>query len=721
MKSSPAPNCKNQIEAKDVLLPSPVLQHFERFSRHRLARLHVNIAQSRSRQIQTKFSTTNEIDRHSFLAEIVPFEWGTEFRGMPLTNLLFGNVPAGKNQLKRLERAVARDEIVLHGNYLMDLSKFFGSTRAFRSSLAEAESIKTVWSILSMCGLPPLTKFFEIFETKYFASPVVASYLVMIFHPSEFMAYRREFHAMLQSWGLKIDDHSSYQRAAATIRSLIRADDFIVVDRFLVSLTSEAAKVPGPKRSKSSRSTAKPSQPTQGRKSAARPARVWLFQACNSLDYVATQVSKAEVGAFDVWPVTRFQSEINDMDYILLWSSAYPRGIAAIGRVVGQPFRPSAAGQTKTLVTGEFQLLIKFRYERILRAPITVKTLRMKPELRSLSVFSDSQHTNLTVTEKEWAILNPIINSAKDRKRKQPKVRKRVSTKATTNAASQRPPLPPQIPRPDNDHSEKTFKIANSLKLPTPEDRQSRRQAFRDSIQSETTAAQANRAHLVRGAGRDTLGHIHLLRERSVEVRKHLYRDCESVLHSQIMTEQNQFDRISNLWDEAEKRMALICQLFAYSWYPSAGYVRLENRVFRFSFHRYFEWLDARKLHQLHAVGDYFFRWILSPVGDHAQTVPLSGGEAIQQMRIAYLEGNDDLMSKLGFVSFESGWSDAVEEYSVLRPSISGPLATLVSRRQVLAPFGRSPVDGDDPPLRLPSCPTSLSELRPILRRVHLR
>jgi hypothetical protein len=126
-----------------------------------------------------------------------------------------------------------------------------------------------------------------------------------------------------------------------------------------------------------------------------RQKQVWLFQANPKhwdLEHKLQTVS----------PVTRttgrsprYREEMSPGDTVVLWQGGPNAGVYAVGELVGEPFERELPPWRPPKNDGsETEWAISFRYERILRSPITKERLLENRELRGLQVLRAPQGTN---------------------------------------------------------------------------------------------------------------------------------------------------------------------------------------------------------------------------------------------------------------------------------------------------------------------------------------
>jgi MoxR-like ATPase len=146
-----------------------------------------------------------------------------------------------------------------------------------------------------------------------------------------------------------------------------------------------------------------------------RQKQVWLFQANPKhwdLEHKLQTVSPSDA---DDWTVTRYREEMSPGDTVVLWQGGPKAGVYAVGELVGEPFERELPPWRPPKNDGsETEWAISFRYERILQSPITRERLLENRELRSLQVLRAPQGTNFRVTEREWEVLNALLNGVSE-------------------------------------------------------------------------------------------------------------------------------------------------------------------------------------------------------------------------------------------------------------------------------------------------------------------
>jgi 5-methylcytosine-specific restriction protein B len=149
----------------------------------------------------------------------------------------------------------------------------------------------------------------------------------------------------------------------------------------------------------------KPPHPRLGQK-------VWIFQAnpkrYDLLEFLARH--STQPGMVDDWTLRQHAKDVSDGDTVLLWTAGDQAGIYATGTVVGESFmRPRQDWEPENAPPES--TTINYRLDHILDHPVLRRDLLNHPALKDLSVIRQPQGTNFPVTEQQWKVLCPLIES----------------------------------------------------------------------------------------------------------------------------------------------------------------------------------------------------------------------------------------------------------------------------------------------------------------------
>lgn len=139
---------------------------------------------------------------------------------------------------------------------------------------------------------------------------------------------------------------------------------------------------------------------------------VWIFQAnpkrYDLLDFLARP--STQPGIVDDWTLRQHAKDVSDGDTVLLWTAGAQAGIYAIGTVVGESFmRPRQDWEPEDAPPES--PTIHYRLDRILDHSVLRRDLVNHPVLKDLSVIRQPQGTNFPVSEQQWEVLRPLIES----------------------------------------------------------------------------------------------------------------------------------------------------------------------------------------------------------------------------------------------------------------------------------------------------------------------
>lgn len=138
--------------------------------------------------------------------------------------------------------------------------------------------------------------------------------------------------------------------------------------------------------------------------------RVWLFQANPGLFDLAKSLSTMHVGDTDTWSVSRYGSDMQAGDTVLLWQGGEHAGIYATGELIGEP--EARAGGDQGLPPDHplnAKPVAPYRITSILPAPLSKKHLLGDPVLSTLQVIRSPQGTNFKVSPEQWQALEPLL------------------------------------------------------------------------------------------------------------------------------------------------------------------------------------------------------------------------------------------------------------------------------------------------------------------------
>jgi hypothetical protein len=113
-----------------------------------------------------------------------------------------------------------------------------------------------------------------------------------------------------------------------------------------------------------------------------------------------------EPGGEHHFRVSRFKTEIDTGDRVLLWEAGSDAGIYAIGQISGELFERSSDDDGDE---GDEVVAVPWRLTRKVDPPLLRTELLEHPVLKGLSVITAPQGTNFRVTEEQWDELRQLL------------------------------------------------------------------------------------------------------------------------------------------------------------------------------------------------------------------------------------------------------------------------------------------------------------------------
>lgn len=142
--------------------------------------------------------------------------------------------------------------------------------------------------------------------------------------------------------------------------------------------------------------------------------RVWLFQANPKYYDLAAALEKAQVGNTDAWNVSRFRTEMQVGDVVLLWQSGKDAGLYAIAELTGEPYQRDWKPTKKELREKPFvknEWWVDLKYTKLLSEPILRETLKTHPVLGKMEIFRFAQSSNFRVLPEEWSAVQELLQN----------------------------------------------------------------------------------------------------------------------------------------------------------------------------------------------------------------------------------------------------------------------------------------------------------------------
>ncbi|MCA9877230.1 MAG: hypothetical protein KC442_05600 [Thermomicrobiales bacterium] len=125
----------------------------------------------------------------------------------------------------------------------------------------------------------------------------------------------------------------------------------------------------------------------------------WLIDVPASVGDLADLLAESRVGGGSIWPVSRYQDEMQAGQPVILWQSGFDAGIYAVGELDDAP-REHTPGDC----------VVPVRYTALLAEPLPVAGLLARPALRELARLPEPGHTVCKVPEELWAALRPLLS-----------------------------------------------------------------------------------------------------------------------------------------------------------------------------------------------------------------------------------------------------------------------------------------------------------------------
>lgn len=220
--------------------PSGLNEAYRLFRQDRLEDLRVKVRRYRAEQVRDLLRT-GELDPGTFNREVWQLAAGGETDGEKFADQFEDGVAPTEELLDRIETALDRDELELHGNY-----HWRPGTRIFGAQFGEERrrrSLQSAFEILNRDDLEPLTKFRGLADVDGFG-PSTASGLVMLMHPDVFAVYNAKSQIGLRSLGGAVDTIETFQASAKAFGGQVGAKDFLEFDRFLYLIAEDRIFVP---------------------------------------------------------------------------------------------------------------------------------------------------------------------------------------------------------------------------------------------------------------------------------------------------------------------------------------------------------------------------------------------------------------------------------------------------------------------------------------------
>jgi hypothetical protein len=206
---------------------------FAEFSASPAEQIRVAIRRRRVNELQDLIAS-GDMSVEVFNQEVWAFDTATRLEGVQIPGRALFEEPLSDALLTQLERSIDGAALELHGNYI------WGSgARVFGSALGpEADKDRLVADALARLrddGLSSVERAEAIVEIPGFG-PNIATGLVMVTDPTGFEIWNEASREAFGRLGLPARDLREFQRAAATLRLDLGADDFLELDWFLYQL-----------------------------------------------------------------------------------------------------------------------------------------------------------------------------------------------------------------------------------------------------------------------------------------------------------------------------------------------------------------------------------------------------------------------------------------------------------------------------------------------------
>lgn len=210
---------------------------FTKFRSDPVEQLRVAVRRRRASAIRTLLASPETLTLEVFDQDVWAFESRTLLRGRDVTGNLFGAAsPLDAGTVAEWSAALEEGTVELHGNYTWGPpgASSFGAPLAKTADVSVL--LRDALGVLGDASLAPLEKARRIDAIKGFG-PVVATGLVMVFHPDRFSVWSNASDEALRRLGLGSDSLDAFERSFEAVRRRLGASDAFELDRFLTLLS----------------------------------------------------------------------------------------------------------------------------------------------------------------------------------------------------------------------------------------------------------------------------------------------------------------------------------------------------------------------------------------------------------------------------------------------------------------------------------------------------
>ncbi|EIJ43537.1 GTPase subunit of restriction endonuclease [Beggiatoa alba B18LD] len=207
---------------------------FQQFKADPLERFRVKVRQHQAQRLRDLLANPASISVQMFEQEVWQFEstatlFGEDVKG----RIFFNETPLTINEIQSFEQGLETGELVLHGQHIWGASS---SNPVFAPQLKDEaqkqQNIQHALTLLNNTTLSPLEKAHAIKKLVGFGD-MIATGLVMLFHPQHFAIYRSSAKRVLEELGCPVANLTAFQEEILKLKNRLNATDFIELDWFL--------------------------------------------------------------------------------------------------------------------------------------------------------------------------------------------------------------------------------------------------------------------------------------------------------------------------------------------------------------------------------------------------------------------------------------------------------------------------------------------------------
>lgn len=368
---------------------------FDRVRLDRPHRLKVRVRRWRAAAIRRLLADADALDLATFNREVWRLGNERDASGQDLLRQLAGDqAPSEESTLDEVERLLDSDQAELHGNGVWRAGSRVFAPRASGDEERLA-NLRTALRILNDTRLTPPEKARQIERVKGFGWNT-ATGLVMLYHPAEFAIWNDRSTPAIERLGYDAHTLEDFEAAAAALRVLVGADDYLELDYFLMLISLGVL-------------------PELAQDRAVGPVsggRTWIFQS-NPAYYLLSDALKQLPEL--LWGVKQHAGEIHVGDQVFLWESGRDAGVVALATVTTEPGVATEDGRDRDFVTDPEALksghpLVTLRIDRVLNERLSKARLTTHAVLGGLSIIKRPPlGTNFAVTPEQARALLALL------------------------------------------------------------------------------------------------------------------------------------------------------------------------------------------------------------------------------------------------------------------------------------------------------------------------